>query len=106
LTIIDDNLRISNIYFGGIHLEETLDDREELVGANKFFTEIGKVYNSTSEIIYPEANHVYQVVDNKRFIWYNNNWYEMDDNNNVQTAAEAILNYYCRVLKEEYQSEQ
>lgn len=106
LTIIDDNLRISNIYFGGIHLEETLDDREELVGANKFFTEIGKVYNSTSEITYPEANHVYQVVDNKRFIWYNNNWYEMDDNNNVQTAAEAILNYYCRVLKEEYQSEQ
>lgn len=106
LTIIDDNLRISNIYFGGIHLEETLDDREELVGANKFFTEIGKVYNSTSEVTYPEANHVYQVVDNKRFIWYNNNWYEMDDNNNVQTAAEAILNYYCRVLKEEYQSEQ
>lgn len=106
LTIIDDNLRISNIYFGGIHLEETLDDREELVGANKFFTEIGKVYNSTSEITYPEENHVYQVVDNKRFIWYNNNWYEMDDNNNVQTAAEAILNYYCRVLKEEYQSEQ
>lgn len=106
LTIIDDNLRISNIYFGGIHLEETLDDREELVGANKFFTEIGKVYNSTSEITYPEANHVYQVVDNKRFIWYNNNWYEMDDNNNVQTTVEAILNYYCRVLKEEYQSEQ
>ena len=106
LTIIDDNLRISNIYFGGIHLEETLDDREELVGANKFFTEIGKVYNSTSEITYPEANHVYQVVDNKRFIWYNNNWYEMDNNNNVQTTVEAILNYYCRVLKEEYQSEQ
>ena len=106
LTIIDDNLRISNIYFGGIHLEETLDDREELVGANKFFTEIGKVYNSTSEITYPEANHVYQIVDNKRFIWYNNNWYEMDNNNNVQTAVEAILNYYCRVLKEEYQSEQ
>ena len=106
LTIIDDNLRIADIYFGGIHLEETLDDREELVGANKFFTEIGKVYNSTSEITYPEANHVYQVVDNKRFIWYNNNWYEMDSNNNVQTAVEAILNYYCRVLKEEYQSEQ
>lgn len=106
LTIIDDNLRISNIYFRGIHLEETLDDREELVGANKFFTEIGKVYNSTSEVTYPEANHVYQVVDNKRFIWYNNNWYEMDDNNNVQTVVEAILNYYCRVLKEEYQSEQ
>ena len=106
LTIIDDNLRISNIYFGGIHLEETLDDREELVGANKFFTEIGKVYNSTSEITYPEANHVYQIVDNKRFIWYNNNWYEMDNNNNVQTTIEAILNYYCRVLKEEYQSEQ
>ena len=106
LTIIDDNLRISNIYFGGIHLEETLDDREELVGANKFFTEIGKVYNSTSEITYPEANHVYQIVDNKRFIWYNNNWYEMDNNNNVQTTVEAILNYYCRVLKEEYQSEQ
>ena len=106
LTIIDDNLRIANIYFGGIHLEETLDDREELVGANKFFTEIGKVYNSTSEVTYPEANHVYQIVDNKRFIWYNNNWYEMDNNNNVQTAVEAILNYYCRVLKEEYQSEQ
>lgn len=106
LTIIDDNLRISNIYFRGIHLEETLDDREELVGANKFFTEIGKVYNSTSEVTYPEANHVYQIVDNKRFIWYNNNWYEMDDNNNVQTTVEAILNYYCRVLKEEYQSEQ
>lgn len=106
LTIIDDNLRISSIYFRGIHLEETLDDREELVGANKFFTEIGKVYNSTSEVTYPEANHVYQVVDNKRFIWYNNNWYEMDDNNNVQTSVEAILNYYCRVLKEEYQSEQ
>ena len=106
LTIIDDNLRISNIYFGGIHLEETLDDREELVGANKFFTEIGKVYNSTSEVTYPEANHVYQIVDNKRFIWYNNNWYEMDNNNNVQTTIEAILNYYCRVLKEEYQSEQ
>ena len=105
LTLIDDNLRITDIYFGGVHLEETLDDREELVGANKFFTEIGKIYNSTSEIVYPEANHVYSVIDNKRFIWYNNNWYEMSDSNDVQVTVEAILNYYCRVLKEEYQSE-
>ena len=104
LTLIDDNMRITNLYFSGLHLEESFDEREELEAENKFFTEVGKTYTSTAEIIYPEANHVYSMTDGTRYIYFRNVWYPMSEQNDIQTTVQAMVNYYCRVLREEYRT--
>lgn len=100
LTIQDKTLKIRDILFGGIHLDKETDKNKELVNSNKYYQE-DKEYSSLAAIGYPQDNHVY-VVDNERYIWYNENWENINDNDDVEIPTSGLIDYYCRIVKEVY----
>lgn len=100
LTIQDKTLKIRDIYFGGIHLDKETDKNKELVNSNKYYQE-DKEYSSLAAIGYPQDNHVY-VVDNERYIWYNENWENINENDDVEIPTSGLIDYYCRIVKEVY----
>ena len=100
LTIQDRTLKIRDIYFGGIHLDKETDKNKELVNSNKYYQE-DKEYASLAAIGYPQDNHVY-VVDNERYIWYNENWKNINENDDVEIPTSGLIDYYCRIVKEVY----
>ena len=100
LTIQDKNLKIRDIYFGGIHLDKETDKNKELVNSNKYYQE-DKEYASLAAIGYPQDNHVY-VVDNERYIWYNESWEHINENDDVEIPTSGLIDYYCRIVREAY----
>ena len=100
LTIQDKTLKIRDILFGGIHLDKETDKNKELVNSNKYYQE-DKEYASLAAIGYPQDNHVY-VVDNERYIWYNENWENINENDDVEIPTSGLIDYYCRIVKEVY----
>lgn len=100
LTIQDKTLKIRDILFGGIHLDKETDKNKELVNSNKYYQE-DKEYASLAAIGYPQDNHVY-VVDNERYIWYNENWENINDNDDVEIPTSGLIDYYCRIVREVY----
>ena len=100
LTIQDKTLKIRDILFGGIHLDKETDKNKELVNSNKYYQE-DKEYDSLAAIGYPQDNHVY-VVDNERYIWYNENWENINDNDDVEIPTSGLIDYYCRIVREVY----
>lgn len=100
LTIQDKTLKIRNIYFGGLHLQKETNKNKELVNSNKYYQEDQK-YNSLGAIGYPQDNHVY-VVDNERYIWYNENWENINENDDVEIPTSGLIDYYCRIVREVY----
>ena len=100
LTIQDKTLKIRDIYFGGIHLDKETDKNKELVNSNKYYQE-DKEYASLAAIGYPQDNHVY-VVDNERYIWYNENWENINENDDVEIPTSGLIDYYCRIVREVY----
>ena len=100
LTIQDKTLKIRDIYFGGIHLDKETDKNKELVNSNKYYQE-DKEYDSLAAIGYPQDNHVY-VVDNERYIWYNENWENINENDDVEIPTSGLIDYYCRIVREVY----
>lgn len=100
LTIQDKTLKIRDIYFGGIHLDKETDKNKELVNSNKYYQE-DKEYSSLAAIGYPQDNHVY-VVDNERYIWYNENWENINENDDVEIPTSGLIDYYCRIVREVY----
>ena len=100
LTIQDKTLKIRDILFGGIHLDKETDKNKELVNSNKYYQE-DKEYDSLAAIGYPQDNHVY-VVDNERYIWYNENWENINENDDVEIPTSGLIDYYCRIVREVY----
>lgn len=100
LTIQDKTLKIRDILFGGIHLDKETDKNKELVNSNKYYQE-DKEYSSLAAIGYPQDNHVY-VVDNERYIWYNENWENINENDDVEIPTSGLIDYYCRIVREVY----
>ena len=100
LTIQDKTLKIRDIYFGGLHLDKETDKNKELVNSNKYYQET-KEYASLAAIGYPQDNHVY-VVDNERYIWYNENWENINENDDVEIPTSGLIDYYCRIVREVY----
>ena len=100
LTIQDKTLKIRDILFGGIHLDKETDKNKELVNSNKYYQE-DKEYASLAAIGYPQDNHVY-VVDNERYIWYNENWENINENDDVEIPTSGLIDYYCRIVREVY----
>lgn len=98
LSIQDNDLNITDIYFGGIYLTRVEDSSLELVTSYNYYEE-PLSYPSLQSIAYPKANHVYKV-DNIRYIWYNESWKIFNENDIVKTDVEGIVNYYCRILVE------
>ena len=100
LTIQDKTLKIRDILFGGIHLDKETDKNKELVNSNKYYQE-DKEYASLAAIGYPQDNHVY-IVDNERYIWYNENWENINENDDVEIPTSGLIDYYCRIVREVY----
>lgn len=100
LAIQDRTLKIRDILFGGIHLDKETDKNKELVNSNKYYQE-DKEYASLAAIGYPQDNHVY-VVDNERYIWYNENWENINENDDVEIPTSGLIDYYCRIVREVY----
>lgn len=98
---IDINIQksiINNFYFSGLHfikLSPSQINKAPFVNGFIDYQEIekDKVFTSVDEINNPVANMVYKTNDNKRHIYYNLNWYEIDDNNDIQIDTEAIITY-------------
>ena len=100
LELYDDETTIDNFYFKGYNLVEMQDKDRDIPRENEFVdTKI--TANEISEVENPVFNGVY-TIGGERYIYFKNNWYVFDDENDVICPVEGIVNYFCEVVKGEY----
>lgn len=106
LEFFDSDAIVNGLHFGGIQLYEVNEEyfkglhNTEEVRDNEFRL-ISNQSNSLTDIIHPEKNGVYTIED-KRYIFYNSNWYEFSDDNVVQCPTYALIDYVYELMKGEY----
>lgn len=100
LQLKDDEVYFKGTYFYGMHLIENKDS-SSFIRKNEFVN-INESAASTDEIPNPVKNGVY-IINNKKKIYYNNDWYDFDDtNNDVKCPVDGSVNYYCEIVKGVY----
>jgi hypothetical protein len=67
---------------------------------NKFI-DSGISAATIEEIQNPQRNNTYLVNGNRK-IYYRNNWYDIDNNNNIKCPVIAIVDYYCEYARGTY----
>lgn len=100
LEFYDEEAVITGIYFEGIQLykSDPNEDRYEL--RDNEFKEIKKV-DSLNEIINPVKNGVY-IVNDLRYIYYRQQWFEFSQENIVIYPVYASIDYIYEIMKGEY----
>ena len=101
LTVGDEFSSINDIYFTGIHFNEKTDNSDPVYPT---FIETGIEVNDFSEIVNPIFSGVY-IVNSKRYIYYNNQWYRIDDNNEIECPVQVLIDYTVEIMKGAYQNE-
>jgi len=97
LDFYDPESVIINIYFYGKHFYELkdYDDAKLTIPYNKFIEDNNhESYSSIENINNPQYNHVYTVAG-QRYIYHDNIWYEINNNNDIQCPVAALVDYYC-----------
>lgn len=108
---------IERILFKGVHIVKATDyeSQREILMTNRY---IDMTENVNADINNPIKNGIY-LKDNKKQIWYKNNWYEvkpieigrdetsgnpiyMKDAYNIQCPVSALVDYYCELVKGYY----
>ena len=102
LDFYDPESVIHGVYFYGIHLTEAdeIDLRRTTLPWNKFI-DSGISAATIEEIQNPQRNNTYLVNGNRK-IYYRNNWYDIDNNNNIKCPVIAIVDYYCEYARGTY----
>ena len=102
LNFYDESYVIKEAYFAGKHFEEATAEealREQLPETK--FIESGIIleenYNSTTL----KANYIY-TLNGARCIWYNQAFYLIDTNNDIQCPVEGLVDYTCDIMKGYY----
>ena len=92
---------IENFYFYGIHLTECKNSIQYI--RRDEYILIDEQYNSLEDIVNPILNGVYEISSsNNRYIYYNNQWYNFTENNDVVCPVDGIVNYTYELVKGVY----
>ena len=105
------NTNIKEIYFGGIHLDE-IPNGAESAKQNEYIENLLFI-DSLDQIKNPIFNGVYTISaqvagtlmkrtfdKDQRFIYYKDNWYPFNEDNNVMiNSTDIILDYYATIYK-------
>ena len=100
LEFYDSDATINGLRFGGIQVYEAdpLENKNEV--RDNEFKKVATV-NSLNEIDNPVKNGVYNIQD-KRYIYYRENWFEISNDNIIQCPVEALIDYIYEIMKGEY----
>ena len=91
------DVSIENFYFYGVHF---VPAKYEVARKNEYIdTQIS--INNINEIENLIINGVYNI-NGKKQIYYNNNWYDINDNYDIMYPVEALVDYIFEVVKGEY----
>ncbi len=98
LLIGDEHSTIDDIYFTGIHFEEKTDNSNPTYPR---YIETGLIANSIEEIENPLQGEVYTVGSDRK-IWYNKEWYTLNENNDIEYPVQVMIDYTCEIMKGMY----
>ena len=98
LYVGDEYSSIDDIYFTGIHFEEKTANSNPTYPR---YIETGLIANNFSEIENPKQGEVY-LINSQRYIYYNEQWYLLNDNNDIEYPVQAMVDYSCEVMKGVY----
>lgn len=98
LVLGDINSSIGDVYFTGVHFAEKTDNNNSIYPR---YVETNLVVDSADEIKEPQQGEVY-TINSERKIWYNNNWYVLDENNDISCPISAMVDYTCEIMKGVY----
>ena len=97
LEFYDNESVIENFYFAGMYLEET-DSSTEIRPTEFYNTDL--IIDDLNNINDKVVNGVYTLsTNNKQYIWYHSQWYEFIDGHIVACPIDAMVDYYCDVMK-------
>lgn len=102
LELYDDEAVIMTFYFHGIHLSLAIDKHEDDIKDNEYL-ESNLIVNSLDEINYPKKNNVYNLKSGERYIYYNNEFYEFSNEDDVLCPVTASVDYIYELVKGEYE---
>lgn len=100
LELYDEDTTISQFYFSGVHLYEVTDTDYNKVRDEEFIN-TGLTASSAEEITKPIKNGVY-TIDSQKKIYYQDQWYNFSDDNDVLCPVEAVVDYIYELIKGEY----
>lgn len=98
LMIGDEYSTIDDIYFTGIHFKEKTDNSNPTYPS---FIDTGLIANVFEDIENPQQGEVY-IINSERYIYYNGQWYLLDDNNDIECPVQAMIDYTCEIMKGMY----
>ena len=102
LSFYDENSVIKEAYFSGKHFEEATSEealREQLPETK--FVESGITLSEVYDENTLKANYIY-ILNGIRCLWYNQNFYPIDENNDIQCPVEGLVDYTCDIMKGYY----
>lgn len=102
LDFYDESYILREFYFAGKHFEEATAEeatREELPETK--YVESGIILSANYDTTTLKNNYVY-TLNNARCIWYNQEFYILDDNNDIQCPVEGLVDYTCDIMRGYY----
>ena len=103
LMIGDEYSTIDDIYFTGIHFKEKTDNSNHSVYPS--FINTGLIADAFEDIKNPQQGEVY-IIKSEKYIYYNGQWYLLDNNNDIKCSVQAMIDYTCGIMKGMYQHEE
>lgn len=98
LMIGDEYSTIEDIYFTGIHFKEKTDNSNPTYPS---FINTGLIANTFEDIKNPQQGEAY-IINSDRYIYYNGQWYLLNDNNDIECPVQAMIDYTCEIMKGMY----
>ena len=106
------NTNISEIYFGGVHLDKASNGAEsakqnEYIEFPLFIDNVNQIQNPVFHGVYTLSSQVAGTImkrefdKDQRFIYYNDDWYlfNQDDNITQIDCTDVIIDYYATIYK-------
>lgn len=94
----DEYSTIDDVYFTGIHFKEKISNSDP---AHPSFVETGLIANTFDDIENPQQGEVY-IINSERYIYYNGQWFILDNNNDIKCPVQAMIDYTCEIMKGMY----
>ena len=98
LMLGDEFSTIDDVYFTGIHFKERTENSDPTYPS---FIDTGLIASSIEDIKKPKQGEVY-TINSKRQIYYNGEWYILNDNNDIICPVHAMIDYTCEIMKGMY----
>lgn len=107
LEFFEQNTAIQEAYFSGMHFQKAPQGTEVPYPYQYIDTGISKnSLNDLKNINDPIINGIYSIQNGDKYIYYNNAWYQISENYDINLLSiQGIVEYFCTILQEEYNNE-